>query len=349
VSEVLVRVEGRIGRLTLNRPRALNALTIGMIEAIDAALGEWEFAPEIDLVLLDGSGDRGLCSGGDIRTLHAAARTGDIASAATFLKREYRLNAHIAKYPKPYIALMDGIVMGGGIGLSAHGSHRVVTERSRLAMPEVSIGFLPDVGGTWLLGRGPGEFGTHLALTATAIGAADAITCNLADTYVPYMQLPDLVRGLSDCRTRADVTSCLAMHAETPHPGVYSRTCSWVDECYRFDDVGAIVAALRDHGDYEASQAARLISQHAPAALAVTLRALRSARCLENLDHCLKQEYRLALALLQQPDFQEGVRAVVVDKDHTPQWSPRNREDISASWLESLFAPVTSNEFEFTA
>ncbi len=195
-ADVLLRTEGRAGFVTLNRPRALNALTHAMVLAVDEALTAWEHDPAVETVVIDGAGERGLCAGGDIRAIHDDARAGGTASAA-FWRDEYRLNARIARYPKPYVALMDGIVMGGGVGISAHGSHRVVTERSRVAMPETGIGFVPDVGGTYLLGRAPGELGTHLALTGTPVGAADAILAGLADRYVPAAGLPALADDLT--------------------------------------------------------------------------------------------------------------------------------------------------------
>ncbi|MGJ7414728.1 enoyl-CoA hydratase/isomerase family protein [Streptomyces cinereoruber] len=188
--DVLVRVEGRAGYLTLNRPKALNALTHTMVLRLDGALAAWERDPAVETVVIEGAGERGLCAGGDIRAIHEDARTGGTASA-DFWRDEYRLNARIARYPKPYVALMDGIVMGGGVGVSAHGTVRVVTERSGVAMPETGIGFVPDVGGTYLLGLAPGELGVHLALTGAVVGAADALLCGLANHFVPSERLPE--------------------------------------------------------------------------------------------------------------------------------------------------------------
>ncbi len=216
---VRVRVEGRTGVLTLNRPKALNALTHSMVGTIAAALDRWERDPEVAAVVLTGAGERGLCAGGDIRSIHEDARAGGQASAA-FWRDEYRLNARIARYPKPYVAIMDGIVMGGGVGVAAHGSVRIVTEGSKVAMPETGIGFVPDVGGTYLLALAPGELGTHLALTGAVMGPGDALLCGFADHFVERAQLR---RSSRRCGPRRPVRSCTAMYG-TPRAGNCGRT-----------------------------------------------------------------------------------------------------------------------------
>ncbi|HTV38303.1 MAG TPA: enoyl-CoA hydratase/isomerase family protein, partial [Xanthobacteraceae bacterium] len=203
--EVLVRRRGALRRITLNRPKALNALTLGMVETMAAHLREWAADEAAGVVLIDGAGDRGLCAGGDLRELYDAAKAKNYALPARFWATEYRLDVLIARYRKPVVALMDGMVMGGGVGLSAHAAHRVVTERSVIAMPEVGIGYFPDVGALYVLARAPGYVGTHLALTGARIGAADAIYCGLADVHVPADKLADLPAALADCRTAADV------------------------------------------------------------------------------------------------------------------------------------------------
>ncbi len=216
---VVVRTEGRTGVVTLNRPKALNALTHDMVGTIAAALDRWEHDPEVATVVITGAGERGLCAGGDIRSIYEDARTGGKASAA-FWRDEYRLNARIARYPKPYVAVMDGIVMGGGVGVSAHGSVRIVTERSKVAMPETGIGFVPDVGGTYLLALAPGELGTHLALTGAVVGARDALLCGLADHFVPADELPAFLAAL---RTE-EVPEVLGRHVREAPPGRWRPT-----------------------------------------------------------------------------------------------------------------------------
>jgi enoyl-CoA hydratase len=338
VSEVLVRVEDGVGRITLNRPRAINALNLAMVRVIDAALAGWADDSTVRLVLLDGAGERGLCAGGDIRGLYDAACVGDMQLAQDFFRAEYRLNARIAGYPKPYVALMDGITMGGGIGLSAHGSHRVVTERSRLAMPEVGIGFVPDVGGTWLLGRVPGHMGVHAALTGGQFGAADAIECGLADVCVGSERVPALAVALANCVTGADVSACLAGFAIEPPPGKFAENASWIATCYAAERVEDIVSALAACPVAGARQAAADIAGKCPFSLKMTLRALRAARGYGRLEPCLELEYRLALACLARPDFREGVRAAVVDKDRHPRWSPDSLAGVTADMVDDAFA-----------
>lgn len=314
---VLVRRDGRAGRLTLNRPRALNALTHEMVSALDAALTEWEDDASVTTVVLDGAGGRGLCAGGDIRAIHADAVAGGTASPA-FWRDEYRLNARIARHPGPYVALMDGIVMGGGVGVSAHGSVRIVTERSRVAMPETGIGLVPDVGGTYLLARAPGELGTHLALTGAAVGAADAILCGLADHFVPSGELPLLSAELAS----AEASSAVRRRATAPPPGELAADRSWIDACYAADSVEEIVGRLFASGHHAAKQTAETILTKSPTALKATLAAVRRARGLATLEEALDAEYRASCAALRTPDLVEGIRAQVIDKDRTPRWSP---------------------------
>ncbi|MFC9839372.1 enoyl-CoA hydratase/isomerase family protein [Rhodococcus sp. NPDC127530] len=336
----LTRVEDRVGRITLNRPRAINALDHGMVRAISEALTAWATDDRVDTVVLDGSGERGLCAGGDIRSIYDDARTGGSASLA-FWRDEYRLNAYIARYPKPYVAVMDGLVMGGGIGVSAHGSHRLVTERTRIGMPEVGIGFTPDVGGTYLLSRAPGELGTYAALTAGQLSGADAIHVGLADHYVPSNKLPALVAALATMPPDAAVTSV----AEAPPTSPLADRREWIDACFSADTVEEIVARLRAAGPgTEANEAADNVLANSPTALKVTLRALRSAATLPTLEAAIDQEYRMAVAGLRSPDFAEGIRAQIVDKDRSPRWSPRTLEQVDDALVDRFFAAPDSGD-----
>ncbi|MZE51924.1 enoyl-CoA hydratase/isomerase family protein [Streptomyces sp. SID5770] len=337
--DVLVRVEGRAGYLTLNRPKALNALTHAMVLRLDGALAAWELDPAVETVVIRGAGERGLCAGGDIRAIHEDARTGGTASA-DFWRDEYRLNARIARYPKPYVALMDGIVMGGGVGVSAHGTVRVVTERSRVAMPETGIGFVPDVGGTYLLGLAPGELGVHLALTGAVVGAADALLCGLADHFVPSERLPELADDLA----RTSVHGALARHVQTPPPGELAAAREWIDRCYAADTVEDVLARLSDSGVPAAKQAADLLLAKSPTALKVTLASVRRARRLGPLERVLEQEYRVSCAALSSPDLVEGIRAQVIDKDRTPRWSPATLAGVGAADVDRFFAPLGARE-----
>ncbi len=337
MTETLIRVENGVGRITLNRPRALNALTLGMVHAIRSALTEWAHDSDIRCVLLDGAGERGLCAGGDIRALYDSVLAGEFGVPEIFFRDEYCLNAYIANYPKPYVALMDGIVMGGGIGVSAHGSHRIVTERSRLAMPETGIGFVPDVGGTWLLARAPDELGTHAALTSFQMNADDAILCGLANIYVPSDKLPDLTAALLDCGA-TDLDACLQTFGAPPPAGTLRDARAWIADCYAHDTVESIVEALARQSAPAAGQALQEIARKSPTSLKITLRALREARFEHRLEPCLEQEYRLAMACMKNPDFREGVRAAVVDKDRNPAWSPASLDEVTPDMIEKIFA-----------
>ncbi|KUJ70511.1 3-hydroxyisobutyryl-CoA hydrolase [Streptomyces albus subsp. albus] len=338
---VLVRTEGRAGHLTLNRPRALNALTHDMVRRIDDALTAWEHDDAIATVVISGAGERGLCAGGDIRAIHQDASTpGGGAASAAFWRDEYRLNARIARYPKPYVAVMDGIVMGGGVGVSAHGGVRIVTEGSRVAMPETGIGFVPDVGGTYLLSRAPGELGTHLALTGAAVGAADALLCGLADHFVPAARIPELTAALAG----ADAAEVLPRYAEPAPGGELAEHREWIDHCYRAETVEEIVDRLLAHGAPAAKETAETILAKSPTALKATLAAMRRARALGRLERVLEQEYRVSCAALSTPDLVEGIRAQVVDKDRTPRWAPATLAEVTEEQVARFFAPLGERE-----
>ena len=336
-AEVEFRRDGGLGRVTLRRPRAINALTPGMVDAMHAALSGWMDDPAVVGVLIEGEGERGLCAGGDIRFLHDCVRAGQTDQADAFLRHEYRLNARIARLPKPFVAIMDGLVMGGGVGVSAHGSVRIVTERTRLAMPEAGIGFLPDVGATFLLATAPGECGTHAALTGEAMGAADAISCGLADHHVRSDRLPGLVAELVRCRSAAELEACVAARASPPAPGWFAQHGDWIGSCYRLDAVDAILQALQARPEPEAQAAAERINRNAPMSLVVTLRALRRGRRFGRLERCMDQEYQLGTGLIRRPDFIEGVRAAVIDKDRNPRWQPATLAGVDPEEVERLF------------
>ncbi|HET9173161.1 MAG TPA: enoyl-CoA hydratase/isomerase family protein [Actinospica sp.] len=333
-AEILLHTEGHAAYLTLNRPKAINALTHAMCLRIAAALDAWRADASIETVVITGAGDRGLCAGGDIRAVRDAVITGTPRAAAEFWRDEYILNRAIAEYPKPYVAIMDGIVMGGGVGVSAHGDVRVVTERSRIAMPETGIGFIPDVGGTYLLSRAPGELGTHLALTGTPIGAADAILCGLADHYIPAADLPAFTEALAT----TDVAAALKAHtAEPPTPAPLAIDRAWIDACYTADTVEDLVTRLQNHPAPAANQAAATLLTKSPTALKVTLRAIRRARALPDLKSVLEQEFLVSCSGLTEPDLVEGIRAQVVDKDRNPRWTPATVAEVPESTVARFF------------
>lgn len=337
---VLVRAANGAGHLTLNRPRAINALDLGMIERIADALDAWEHDPAVQLVVVDGAGERGLCAGGDVRELREWVLAGRSDDTAAYFGAEYRLNARIAEYPKPVVALADGVTMGGGVGLAGHAAVRVVTERSRLAMPEVRIGFTPDVGGSWLLARAPGRTGEYLALTAGTMDAADAIFAGFADALVPAERLGALRDALLDVlldgaaagaaagSAPADVVRSFAV---PPGPSALEAARPWIDDAFAAADVAGILARLRARPEAEASATADALGQLSPTALTVTLAAVRSARGLPDLRAALAQEYGLVLWFSQtQPDLVEGIRAQLVDKDRDPHWRPATLREVPA-------------------
>ncbi len=342
--EVLVRRAGRLGHLVLNRPKAMNALTRPMVNAIAAALDEWEADDAVDTVLLTGAGERGLCAGGDIVGMYHDALAGG-SQSRSFWRDEYRLNARIARYPKPYVAFMDGVVLGGGIGVSAHGSARIVTERTRFGMPEVGIGFAPDVGGAFLLSRAPGELGTHLALTGAMGSGADALALGFADHYVHSDWLPALATVLETTPV-AEAIAAVALPA--PHSALAAQR-GWIDECYAGDDAAAIVGRLQDSAVPAAQEAASVILTKSPTGVSVALEAVRRARALGTLEEALDQDFRVSSRFIESPEMAEGIRAQVIDKDRRPRWSPATLGGVTRPDVEAFFADLGPQELGLSA
>ncbi len=342
--DVLVSTVGMLGRIILNRPKALNALTHDMVVTITEALAAWEKDDAVQTVVISGAGERGLCAGGDIVGIYQSARDGS-GDAARFWADEYRLNAAIARYPKPYVAIMDGIVLGGGIGISAHGSHRIVTERTRVGMPEVGIGFAPDVGGTLLMARAPGELGTHLVLTGGMATGADAIELGMADSFVASDALPQLMIELES--ESADVV--IARHSTTAPASPLAAARGWIDEAYSGNDVGEIVARLAASPVEDARVAASTILTKSPTSVSVALAANRRVTPQSTLEDVLNQEYRVGLRFLEGTEIVEGIRAQVIDKDRTPAWSPSSIDAVSRADVDSYFAPLGERELGLIA
>lgn len=334
--DLLSRVEGGVGYLTLNRPKAINSLNHAMVTELDRTLRAWAHDDGVRAVVISGAGERGLCAGGDVMAIYLDVTQSDGAGARGFWFDEYRLNARIARFPKPYVALMDGIVMGGGVGISAHGSVRVVTENSKIAMPEVGIGFIPDVGGTFLLARAPGRLGLHAALTGAPFAGPDAIELGFADHYVPAADLAAFTRTLAGDGAAAAV----AAHAQPPPPSQLAAQRNWIDACYTGDTVADIVAALRDRDEEAARAAADLIGTRSPVAVSVALASIRRAAALQTLEEALVQEYRVSCASSRSHDLVEGIRAQIVDKDRNPRWHPASLSAVSEEDVERYFQPA---------
>jgi len=344
--DVLIRAHGALRRLTLNRPQAFNALTLDMAVTMTAQLRAWADDAAVGAVLIDGAGERGLCAGGDLRALYDAVKT-DSAFPAHYWATEYRLDVAIARYPKPVIAIMDGLVMGGGMGIAAHAAHRVVTDRSAVAMPECAIGLVPDVGVSFLLARAPGLAGTHLALTGSRIGAADAIYCGLADIHIAAARLAAIPDALAACRTAADAAARLGGLSTAPGPGRLAAARPWIDQCYGADEVETIVERLRACSSEQAGAALQAIAKASPTSLKVTLRNLRAAAAFKRVEQSFQQDYRIVLACIAGHDFIEGIRATIVDKDRKPAWRPATIEAVTPDIVERHFRPVGDLELKF--
>jgi enoyl-CoA hydratase len=333
--DVLVSVDNGVGLLTLNRPKAINSLTHQMVTELDAALKAWEHDDSVQTVLLSGAGDRGLCAGGDIVVIYHSAKA-DGAEAKKFWYDEYLLNARIGRYPKPYVAVMDGIVMGGGVGIGAHAGIRVVTDTTKMAMPEVGIGLVPDVGGTFLLARTPGRIGQHLALSGAPFSGADAIAIGFADHFVPH----DAIGAFKEAVVADGVDTALSAHAVEPPVGHLVDQQDWIDECYAGETVADIIAALRGHDAGPANDAANLIASRSPISTAVALEAVRRAADLDSLEDALRQEYRTVCGALRNPDLVEGIRAQIIEKDRNPKWSPASFAAVTRADVDAYFQPA---------
>jgi enoyl-CoA hydratase len=347
--DLIVRREGSAGIIRLNRPKAINAMTLEMSVGIDAALDLFEKDPAVTLVLLEGAGERGLCAGGDIRGLYESSKAGgDLGKM--FWRQEYIMNARIAKYPKPYVAFMDGLVMGGGVGLSAHGRYRVVTEKTKLAMPEVGLGFFPDVGGTWLLTRSPGELGAYFGLTGQTMNGPDAIHARFADAVVPSAKLPDLRDVLTKVRpgtASREVEILINGFATGETSGPVAAMQPSIDRWFAHERMQDIIAALQQDGSELASATLKTLNEKSPRGMVVTLKLLRLARGASSLEECLVREYRAALQVFASDDFREGVRAAVIDKDRNPRWSPPRIEDVTPEMLAPYLAEIGADELVF--
>jgi len=337
MSDLRTEQRGNLGLITLDRPQALNALTTGMCRQILQALLHWREDERVTQVAVTGAGERGLCAGGDIVAIYRDIKERD-GSTEEFWRVEYQLNSLIAEYPKPYIALMDGIVLGGGIGISAHGSHRIVTEASRCGMPEVSIGFFPDVGGTHLLARAPRAAGRYAALTGTSVGAADAILLGLADEYVPQQRLPELLRELEQ-RPAGEV---LKQYRIEPEAGVLDQ--GWV-QAFDADEPEQIIDELQAQDEPAAQRAAEALRRACPSSVQLVNELIRRAG--QDLRQDLIREFRAAVHRLDDPDFAEGIRAQVIDKDREPRWTASVPGLDAQARTERHFAPLPQGDLDF--
>jgi enoyl-CoA hydratase len=346
MDEVLIDRIGQAGVITLNRPKALNALTHNMILAIDAALIAWETDPGVTRVIIRQTSDRAFCAGGDIRAITGEIAAGRFADVERFYQHEYRLNRRIARYAKPYIALIDGIVMGGGVGVSFHGSHRVVSEKLLFAMPEVGIGLFPDVGATYLLPRLPGRTGVHLGLTGARIGAADAVWAGLATAYVQSTVFPALFEALV---AGDDVSATINAHAGDAGPSALAADAAARDALYGALDLAALLARIEARaaaGDMLASGLRDTLAGRSPTSVAIAFEQMRRGAMLD-IEGALTLEYRIVTRVIRGRDFPEGVRAVILDKDNTPIWRPNRMDDLDPVALAAHFTPPPGGDLTF--
>jgi enoyl-CoA hydratase len=340
--EILFERRGTAGIVTLNRPKALNAVTHGMVRRLHAQLDAWRDDPAVTRVVVTGAGDRAFSAGGDLRGIYQAARAGRQEESLAFWRDEYRLNTAIKFYPKPYVALIDGIVMGGGAGLSVHGSHRVAGNRYAFAMPEVGIGFFPDVGATWFLPRCPGAFGTYLALTGERLGAADAVAAGIATHRVASDRLGDLLDALCGA---APVDALIGAFAEPGGEGPLAPRRAAIDRIFAAPRVEDIVAALEAEavsGSEDAPWAGALaaaIAGKAPLSLKLALAQMQRGRDW-SFEDCMCAEWRIVSRVAYGEDFYEGIRAVIIDKDNRPRWRPATLAEVGEAEIERHFAPL---------
>ncbi|MDC0737478.1 enoyl-CoA hydratase/isomerase family protein [Cognatishimia sp. SS12] len=342
MSDIQTRKIGVAGRITFRRPKALNALSHEMALQIETALDAWRDDPEVQLILIDAEGDKAFCAGGDIAALYHSGRAGDYEVGRQFWRDEYRMNAKIADYPKPIVSLMQGFTMGGGVGVGCHGSHRIVGESSQISMPETGIGLIPDVGGSLLLARAPGQLGPYLGLTAGRLNAADAILSGFADSFVPEEAWPDLIAQLE---ATGDL-GVIAEMAQEPGTGPLGANAAQIDALFAGETLAEITAALRADDTEVAAKALKALMRNSPLSMVATLELIKRARESGDIRDALRAEYRFTHRAMADSDFLEGVRAAVIDKDRSPQWSETLDAPNTAAAL-ALLAPLGADELTF--
>ena len=336
--EVLAARTGSLARIMLNRPKAINALTTDMVDAVRECLDAWRDDDSVTAVTIEGAGERGLCAGGDVRGVREAFLEGEHERTFGFFEHEYRMNAAIADYPKLVVSYQDGIVMGGGVGISSYAGLRVATERTKVAMPETIIGFFPDVGALYLLSRAPGGTGAYLALTGTTVDGHDSCYVGLSDAVIDSASWATVIERLADGATRDDAVAGLT----TSGNASLEANRAWIDDAFgageQLRTPSGVLAHLRDSDDDAAREAADLLVQRSPLSVAATLEALRRAAAMDSVHEVLEQDKRLARGLVEHGDFLEGVRAQLVDKDRSPKWSQKSFAEITDEQVARLFA-----------
>ena len=332
MSDIIIRKTGRAGHITLNRPKALNALTWDMCLAIEEAIDDWRNEPDVNLILIDGAGDRAFCSGGDIAEMYAAGQRGDLDYGRRFWRDEYRLNAKLYNYPKPIITFLHGFTMGGGVGVGCHASHRIVCENSQIAMPECSIGLVPDVGGSLILAKAPGHCGTFLGLSGDRMDTGDAIYAGFADHFVPQ----------EDWNTVKDAlikTGGTTVVDEARQPPPTARLAGWqseIDQCFASGTLGDIYRAMPATPGPAIAHVRKLMDRNAPLAMAVAADIIQAARRDPVITHALEREFRYTYRCVAQGDFIEGIRAAIIDRDRAPKWQHAHWEAVTENDVAAM-------------
>jgi len=344
-AEVICEKQGAAGVIILNRPRALNALTLGMVREMRQTLDAWAMDPQVTRVVVQGAGEKAFCAGGDIRRLTELLQAGERDEALAFWREEYQLNIRIKRYPKPYISLIDGIVMGGGVGVSLHGSHRVAGERYLFAMPEVGIGFFPDVGATYALPRLPGQTGMYLALTGERVKRGDALMLGLATHAVASATIEPLRQALI---AGEPVEEALAQASADPGPAPLSAERSVIDSCFSADSVAAVLQRLDEaasKGSEFAARTAAAMRTKSPTSMSIAFEQVRRGASLD-FKEAMKTEFRIVSRIGDGKDFFEGVRAVLIDKDNQPRWEPASLNAVTREAIDRYFAGLGPHELE---
>lgn len=338
--DILIFRQGRAGRITLARPQALNALTYDMLSAIESTLLEWRDDPSISIVIIDAQGEKAFCAGGDVEHLYNTGKAGNFEFGRQFWTDEYRLNALIAEYPKPYIAFMQGFVMGGGVGISCHGSHRIVCDSTRIAMPECAIGLVPDVGGNYLLANAPGHLGEYLAITGDRMGPGDAVFAGFADYVIPSEDWDDLKEAL--CAT--GYPALIASSAIQPEMSELEELREVVDSIFSAKSALDVVRTLKTMNAPWAVKALKAIRRGCPISVACAFELVRMARSASSIREVLDLELRFTWRSMSHGEFIEGVRAQIIDKDRTPAWETASLEEIRAQQIEEMLAPLEEKQ-----
>ncbi|MBO9445197.1 enoyl-CoA hydratase/isomerase family protein [Ruegeria sp. R14_0] len=343
MSDIYIRTTGRAGRITLTRPKALNALSYDMCMAIDTALRNWREDDAVDLIILDAEGEKAFCAGGDIAQLYDTGIKGDYEYGRTFWRDEYRLNALIFEYPKPVVSFLQGFTMGGGVGIGCHGSDRIVGESSQIALPECSIGLVPDVGSTLMLALAPGRLGEYLGITGQRMGPADAILAGFADHYIPIEHWQDLIEMLE----ASGSTDSLETHSETPPEGDLTTLQSQIDADFGGETLGDILNSLQNSDNDNAAAALKLIGRNSPLSMACTVEILHRLRSPTlTMRKALEMEYRFTYRAMEHGDFLEGIRAQIIDKDRNPSWQHQG-QGVPAVAVSNMLQPLGADTLTF--